>query len=263
MNRPPDTDTVTDADLDAYVDDQLPIARRIEVEAHLCRDPEAAARVMADLRTRDELRLALSQPLRARAAATTEEARRLQRGLGRDRLMRRLRPAAAVALFIGVGWFAHGHVGGLGIAPAGASSPPPGYVTDGMRAHRTAAVRAHMHSQPAVRDYDPAEIRAATSIAVPSLPDGWEITDVQVFPSNTGPSLELAIRSDALGTLSLFATRPGRFDVVPETLVHEASLEAAYWQIGEVAYVLVSSAPPDRVEDAAKTLSASLSNSIY
>jgi anti-sigma factor RsiW len=45
-------DPVTDADLDAYVDDQLDVARRIEVEAFLSARPEAAARVMSDLRTR-------------------------------------------------------------------------------------------------------------------------------------------------------------------------------------------------------------------
>ena len=55
-------DPVTDADLDAYVDDQLDVARRIEVEAHLAARPEAAARVMSDLRTRDELRVALAGP---------------------------------------------------------------------------------------------------------------------------------------------------------------------------------------------------------
>ncbi|RUU56499.1 anti-sigma factor, partial [Mesorhizobium sp. M7A.T.Ca.TU.009.01.1.1] len=47
-------DPVTDIDLDAYVDDQVDVTRRIEVEAFLSARPEAAARVMSDLRTRDE-----------------------------------------------------------------------------------------------------------------------------------------------------------------------------------------------------------------
>lgn len=53
-------DPVTDIDLDAYVDDQVDVTRRIEVEAFLSARPEAAARVMSDLRTRDELRVALA-----------------------------------------------------------------------------------------------------------------------------------------------------------------------------------------------------------
>jgi len=51
---------ITEIDFQAYVDDELPTGRRIEVEAHMCRHAADAARVMADLRTRDELRLALT-----------------------------------------------------------------------------------------------------------------------------------------------------------------------------------------------------------
>lgn len=40
---------VTEADLLAYVDDQLPPHRRPAVEAHLARHPEIAARIAADL----------------------------------------------------------------------------------------------------------------------------------------------------------------------------------------------------------------------
>ena len=42
-------DPITEDDLHAYVDDQLDATRRIEVEEHLAHNPEAAARVMADL----------------------------------------------------------------------------------------------------------------------------------------------------------------------------------------------------------------------
>ena len=55
-------DPITQADFDAYIDDQLLGARRIEVAGYLSEHPEEAARVMADLRGRDELRLALSLP---------------------------------------------------------------------------------------------------------------------------------------------------------------------------------------------------------
>ena len=57
------SDPITEADLLAYVDDQLDPARRIEVEEHLAHDPEAAARVMADLKDRDTLRLIHAAPL--------------------------------------------------------------------------------------------------------------------------------------------------------------------------------------------------------
>src|SRR5258706_736456 len=88
---------VTDTDLDAYVDDQLDVARRIEVEAFLSARPEAAARVMSDLRTRDELRLALAASIGMARPATTEVARPLGRGLASDRLFSLLQRAAPVS----------------------------------------------------------------------------------------------------------------------------------------------------------------------
>src|SRR5689334_4095473 len=99
-------DPVTDADLDAYVDDQLEVARRIEVEAYLSARPETAARVMSDLRTRDELRVALTGSGGMARPATTEAARRLERGLARVRFLVALQRVAAAAVLLATGWLA-------------------------------------------------------------------------------------------------------------------------------------------------------------
>jgi len=88
MDHP--VDPVTEADLQAYVEGQLPVARRIEVEAHLCHDRADALRVMEDLRVRDELRLALADMPRMARVSTTDAARRLERGLTRGSLFRRV-----------------------------------------------------------------------------------------------------------------------------------------------------------------------------
>jgi hypothetical protein len=104
-------DPVTDADLDAYVDDQLDVARRIEVEAFLSVRPETAARVMSDLRTCDELRLALAGSNGVARPATNDPARRLERGLVRGRIFGVLQRAAAVAVLVAAGWLANG-IGG-------------------------------------------------------------------------------------------------------------------------------------------------------
>ncbi|MCP6559629.1 zf-HC2 domain-containing protein, partial [Klebsiella pneumoniae] len=53
-------DPITEHDLNAYVDGQLDLARRIEVEGHLAARPDIAAQVMADLRTRDALSAAFA-----------------------------------------------------------------------------------------------------------------------------------------------------------------------------------------------------------
>ncbi|WP_428032318.1 anti-sigma factor family protein [Ancylobacter sp.] len=243
MNRP--VDPVSSDDLQAYVDDQLGVARRIDVEAYLSANPAAASRVMGDLRIRDELRLALAQTPRAASTAaarlaTAEAARRLQGALSRERWIRRLRVAAVVALLVGAGWIANAQFGHFGVSRVVASGLAPAYLEDAVRAHRTALVRADMPSQPGIRQYNPAEIRAATAIVMPALPEEWKVEDVQVFPSTFGPSVEITLRAGEIGTASLFAVRPGGFDVVPATTVPRDDLTAAYWQVGEVAYALVA-----------------------
>jgi anti-sigma factor RsiW len=253
-------DPILDTDLDAYVDDQLDVARRIEVEAYLSHNPDVAARVMSDLRTRDELRLALARS-KAKAMArpaTSEAARRLERGLSRDRLLGGLQRVAAVGLLIAAGWFANEAVGPLTVTESVASTPPPAYVDDAVRAHRTSIVRAAMASQPEVSDFDPAEIRAATAIVIPSLPDSWKVKDVQVYPSQFGPSVEMAVVSEDYGMLSLFAVRPGTFDVVSPTVITTPDAAAAYFQIGDVAYALIAKSDARDLDRAASRLADTL-----
>jgi anti-sigma factor RsiW len=251
-------DPILDADLDAYVDDQLDVARRIEVEAYLSSRPEAAARVMSDLRSRDELRLALAGSNGMARPATSDAARRLERALTRDRYLKTLQRMAAVGVLVAGGWLAHATIGPLSVTKVVASTPPPAYVEDAIRAHKTTMVRAGMNSQPEVTDYDEAEIRAATGIVMPELPGDWRVTDMQVYPSQFGPSVELALQAGDLGPLSLFAVRPGEFDVVPVTISDSTDVAAAYWQVGEVAYALVVRADAHDLERTASRLADTL-----
>ncbi len=251
-------DPVTDADLDAYVDDQLDVARRIEVESYLSARPDTAARVMADLRNRDELRLALAGTPGAPRPATADAARKLERGLVRGRMFGYLQRAAAVAVFVSAGWLANEAVGPFSVSEVVASTPPPAYVEDAMRAHGTSVLRASMASQPEVRDYDVEEIRSATAIVMPTLPHDWDVRDVQIYPSRFGPSVEMAIDTGELGLLSLFAVRPGSFDVVHPTLAPAGDIVSAYFQIGEVAYALVGGGDVGKLDRAAARLAATL-----
>jgi len=252
------TDPVTDSDLDGYVDDQLDVARRIEVEAYLAARPETAARIMADLRNRDELRLALANPPGKASPSTAEAARRLERGLLRGRVFGILRRAAAIAVFVSAGWLANEAFGPFSASEVVASTPPPAYVEEAMRAHRTSVLRASMASQPEVAEYDAEEIRSATAIVMPTLPANWSVRDVQIYPSQFGPSVEMAIETAELGMLSLFAVRPGTFDVVRPTLAPSRDVMAAYFQVGEVAYALVTSGRVENLDRAAERLADTL-----
>ncbi|RWF85103.1 MAG: anti-sigma factor [Mesorhizobium sp.] len=250
-------DPVTDADLDAYVDDQLDVARRIEVEAFLAARPEAAARVMSDLRTRDELRVALAGSKGMARPATADAARRLERGLARGRALRTLQRAAAVAVLVAAGWLANGIVGPISVTKVVASTQPPVYLEEAIRAHRTTIMREAMSSQPEAPDYDADEIRAATAIIMPSLPKDWKVRDVQIYPSQF-PSVEMAVETRDLGLVSLFAIRPGTFDVVQPTVAPSGEISSAYFQIGEVAYAVVARSGVRDLDRTAETLANTL-----
>ncbi|GGE32986.1 transcriptional regulator (anti-sigma factor) [Agaricicola taiwanensis] len=251
-------DPITPADFDSYVDDQLDVTRRIEVEAYLSARPDDAAKVMADLRLRDELRLATAGPHGLPRTRIQVAARRLERGLYRDRLFSRLQRAAAITVFIAAGWLAHEMAGPLSVTEVVASTPPPAYVEDAARAHGTMVLRASMQSQPEVTNYDPEEIRAATAIVMPELPKSWHVRDVQIYPSRFGPSVELAVDSKDFGLMSLFAVRPGTFDVVRPTQATSEETSSAYFQIGEVAYALVAAGKTKDLSRAAERLADTL-----
>lgn len=255
----PPLDPICDTDLNAYVDGQLDMPRRIAVEDHLARHPGIAAQVMADLRSRDELRLAFSDALTRPRVAIVDAARRLERGLARTRILGDLRRAAAVAALVAAGWFAHAQFGPPRMGASVAATPA--FVDDAASSYRAVLTRAAMHARhPRDARYDAGEIRAATAIALPELPHEWHVLDVEIIPSAQGPTVEMAIAAGGhLGTLSLLAMRPGDFDVRSPTVADRGAEAVAYWQIGETAYALTGAAgEDDQLNRAALTLSRSL-----
>jgi anti-sigma factor RsiW len=109
MNRR--VESITEIDLQAYVDNELAANRRVEVQAYLrCHEAEAA-QIMSDLRTGDLLRLAVAESSLPPSGATIDAALRLERGLWRDWILQRARRIAAVAVLVGFGWLAHAEVG--------------------------------------------------------------------------------------------------------------------------------------------------------
>ncbi len=99
-------DPIIDTDLDAYVDGELTVARRVEVEILPLGTPAIAAKVMADMSIRGELRMALAGEGLAAKAETREAARRLERGLAYGRVLSSFQRVAAVAILMAAGWVA-------------------------------------------------------------------------------------------------------------------------------------------------------------
>jgi anti-sigma factor RsiW len=139
-----------------------------------------------------------------------------------------------------------------------ASPTPPAYVEEAIRAHRTTLMREAMPSQLEAPNYNADEIRAATAIVMPSLPKDWRIRDVQIYPSRYGPSVEVALETKDMGLVSLFAIRPGTFDVVKPAIAPSGDISSAYFQIGEVAYAVVARSDVHDLDRAAETLAKTL-----
>lgn len=93
---------------------------------------------------------------------------------------------------------------------------------------------------------------------MPALPGDWTVRDVQIYPSRFGPSVEMAIETRDLGLLSLFAVRPGTFDVVQPTLAPANGVSSVYFQVGDVAYALVTSGDVEELDRMADRLAATL-----
>lgn len=253
------TDPILDSDLNAYVDGQLSAERAIEVETYLSRNPAKAAEVMADLRLKGELRLAFASGPDHGRAETRHAARRLNTALVQRQWLFRLQRVAAIALLVAGGWFANAHFGPFRATAVVAAAPAPAFVEEAVRAHQTAALRGTMPSQAETARYDPRDIRSATAIVMPDVPAEWAVSDVQIFPSAFGPSVEMALKAGKAEHVSLFAVRPGTFAVQDVQSITADTVRAAYWQIGDVAYALVSSEQDaDTLTDAARKLARTL-----
>lgn len=240
---------ISDIDIEAYVDDQLDLARKIAVERHLADNPRMAARVMDDMRARSALRY-LGMAERALPETMRASVERLSRRLDRGMRARRLGVAAlfggsatagAVAMFL------------LMPSPA-PMNETPAYVTDAVMAHKTALIRASMVSQPESQIFDAEEIRRVTKIRVPVLPDGWRMTDVQIFPSDAGPALQLMIRTPKGNKISVFAVHNLSNAPPSPTIIRKGRQTVAYWRYGDISYAMTGAAGADALEVAARDL---------
>lgn len=237
---------VSDSEIDAYLDGELDLERQLAVEDHLARRPEAAARFMADVRTRTALRLVAASdgaiPVRMRASGT-----RLARRLGtrtRVRLAHALAGMAAGAALASL----------LPLVVGSPANDRPSYVEDAVTSYETGLLRASMVSQIESPTLDAAEIKASTRISVPPLPEGWTITDVQVFPSDEGPSVQIMIDTDDHHPISLFAVHAPSTAPGSPAAVRHGTTSVAFWQADGVSYALTGTDSPEALDRSAESL---------
>jgi anti-sigma factor RsiW len=228
MTRAP----VTDADLHAYVDDQLEGARRAEVEAYLTANPEAARRV-AEYR-------ALNDSLRALYAAEAVEPvpATLRTHAARKRPWALAASIAAALLGGGVfGWQLHGS---LGYAPPALANTIA-----------QSAAYAHVVYAPEMRH--PVEVAAAEethlvqwlskrlghAVRAPQLGAvGFELVGGRLLPAAGGAAAMFMYQDPAGVRLTLYV----RADAEPQTAAfryaRQDGLHVFYWADGPLGYAL-------------------------
>lgn len=235
----PDLPRLSDEELERYVEGRLDPLQRADAHARLAAHPDQAARVAADLEAKAGLQTLYGAEGEPRQAHL-ELGELLQDELARTRKRRAAMRRSAAAGLVIVGVLSGVAMGDrLDFSPFG----PPDYVVEAEQAHRTTLLRAVMRSQLETTTYNPDEIQAATRISLPEFPAGWRLRDVQVYPAAAGPSVEVAFAVEAIGAVSLYATRTNDHAYMRPTLSDRPGGVVVYWQLGDQAYALTGDDP--------------------
>jgi len=225
---------ITETELQAFVDNQLDAACRVEVCDYLLAHPETAERVLLDLRNRDAMVAAAAAQRDEPAARLNDAALALQGAMTAPRQRRFLKPAATLIAMLLIL-----EVVGPPVRKSGrVEAAVPAIVQEAFEARQTSILRAAMPSQVAAPLFDPQDVRAATRISIPVLPADWRLRDVQLFPSDYGPSLQVIAETPGHRRMALFATRARTADVAISGRAKVGDQDAIYWTREGNIYVL-------------------------
>jgi anti-sigma factor RsiW len=229
---------VSDAELQAFIDGQLDMADRIEVERQLQADPEAAAAAFEGLRLRDELRLFMSEDAGwPTPDGTVGRARELSRRLRVRPNGWRLRRAVAAAVLIGAGWFAHAELG-LFVDSVSASPHVPAYATQAAISLETLAAHGAGEPPPG-RLSAPAAPRTGGAVPLPELLDaGSTLLASETVDWEGGTGLAALYRTGEGQLVSLFAAEAPAFEVTWPRGATVDGHPTVFWQSGPYAYAM-------------------------
>jgi anti-sigma factor RsiW len=238
---------VTEDELHAYIDNELPAERRGDVEAWLAGHPDDAARVQSWR--------AMAEALHARYDSVADEA--VPKRLEIEQLVRQPRKlvygaiAATLVAFIaggGVGWLAHG-----------AAASPSAFQTltvDALDAHRLYVVevrhpvevpgteRAHLQQWLTKR--------CGWIVRAPELDaTGLKLVGGRLLPGPDGPASFLMYESASGERFTLYASR-AKIETAQMRYTAAENSGAMYWSEDNVGYVLSGPTDKDRLNQIAR-----------
>ncbi|MFB0875906.1 MULTISPECIES: class I SAM-dependent methyltransferase [unclassified Sphingobium] len=158
------------------------------------------------------------------------------------RTWRHLSRAAGIAALIATGWIARGALGEFPQA-AQASS----FLDEAAASRRAGLLRQSMASQVESATLDPREIEKSTGITLPTLPAGWRVTDVQLFPTPDSSAIAISLVTPQGEPLSFFADRAETPAETTPLMARRAGETIAYWEQGAMAYALTGKVDARRV----------------
>lgn len=247
---------IREAELQAFVDGQLPEGRYTAVLAHLGHHPDEIERLAEYARHKEALRRGLEAVDPAADDPTTAE---LQRTLA-DRLSRRdyrrwLRQAATVVLLLAAGWSSHG------VYQKSLASRIPQLVIKAAQAHEvfgadrqrpvelTAASTAEMAAWFSSRLGEPVEIPILAAM-------GLRLIGGRLLAAGDHPMAQLIYEDSGGNRLTLcLSSEPVEAGQEIE-LVEVGDLTAGYWQDGDLTYALVGTTPDAQLIAIASELGA-------
>lgn len=241
------TIAVTEDELHAYVDDELPAERCADVEAWLAAHPDDAARVRSWR--------AMADALHARYDSVADEA--VPQQLALDRLVRRERPwlygavAAALLAFVAggsAGWLARG----VSTAPSAFQD----FTLDALDAHRLYVVevrhpvevagseRAHLQQWLSKRvGYD---------VKAPELDGtGLKLVGGRLLPGPQAPAAFFMYENGSGERYTLYSSRAAT-DTTQMRYASQANDGALFWADRGVGYVLTGPTDKDRLSQVAR-----------
>jgi anti-sigma factor RsiW len=249
---PPSHPPVTEDELHAWVDGQLPVARQRELEAWLAERPEEAARVES-YRAQKRALHALFDPVldealppglvRAARPPVRGDARRWVAGL-------------AIALLGGAaGWGLRGTLEDHRADPAGgaaAAAATPAFAARAAVAHAVYSADARRPVEVDAAHEEQLVAWLSKRMAVPMRPPhlqslGYALEGGRLLPGGRGPVAQFMYRDAGGARLTLYVSkelgRPEGSGVAPNAetafrFAHEGGVEVFYWVDGPFGYAL-------------------------
>ena len=238
-------DAVSETELHAWIDGELPAERCAAVTGYLAAHPEVAARMRRHREQMQLMRRAF-EPLLDRPQPRAVQAL-LEAGsrnvLWRRRALACLAAACLAVLLLSAGWFAH------------RAMPIDNYVAEAVTAYRLAVIDRAANGVWAITPeglpgtLERLSRRVGVPLKVPALADqGFTITSGRLVPASAGATAAQFIYSRATGQQLTIYVRPTETRSESDVVVsrHTGGLVVCSWQEEGIAWVLVTDAPmPD------------------